>query len=620
MLIFLAKMIFRVFQFGCHQGRREETNGINHMAAAQLVSVPEVSWHACSPILSTDIHYNGLLATGSSDTEIRLWRLKAAPSGASAKDASDTGVEHVQSLVAHQGPVNVVRFSPSGAILASGSDDKIIILWRQTNEADDASWGSARMLRGHQMDICDLSWAPDSLALVSGSVDNRVMVWDVEKLKLLSQFDDHAHYVQGVAWEPDGACLLTVSSDRTCRVYAPQPAGKKGIKAQQAAAAAAESHASSVGSLQRGWACTAVLGKRVLAPRAAAEPKPGAAADADTDGADAAAAGAAPAPAAGVSAPAASARLYLDDSVPTFCRRPAWSPDGRVVLVPCGQFEPTTVAATAAATAAGPAAAAGKVGHTTYVYARGCYDAPIAHLPATDKPTIAARCCPLLFKPRAAPRTAVDGASPAPAAEAPWLPLPHRLVWAVITTDAVLVYDSERARPLALVQHTHLAPLTDLAWSVDGRLLAVTSHDGYVTLIRFEPGMLGEPLPADEQPLERARALRAAAKLAAPAPKPDAAEVSSAAALAPRGSPAKAEASELAAAGGSVVAPAADTSVADAPVADTSVPSAAPPEPAAGASEPAAAATEGVGADGDASAAAEQAKKKKRITPVLVSC
>ncbi|KAJ1620357.1 WD40-repeat-containing domain protein [Pavlovales sp. CCMP2436] len=136
-----------------------------------LVSVPEVSWHARSPIMSADFHPVGLLATGSSDTEIRLWRVKldsARKEGDAVIHGYDIG--HVQSLIGHQGPVNVVRFSPDGGLLASGSDDKTIIIWRQKEASKEAAWGDARMLRGHQMDVCDLSWAPDGTALVSGSV------------------------------------------------------------------------------------------------------------------------------------------------------------------------------------------------------------------------------------------------------------------------------------------------------------------------------------------------------------------------------------------------------------------------------------------------------------------
>lgn len=38
--------------------------------------------------------------------------------------------------------------------------------------------------------------------------------------------DSHCHYVQGVAWDPLGKYVASLSSDRTCRVYVNKPQKK----------------------------------------------------------------------------------------------------------------------------------------------------------------------------------------------------------------------------------------------------------------------------------------------------------------------------------------------------------------------------------------------------------
>jgi len=38
--------------------------------------------------------------------------------------------------------------------------------------------------------------------------------------------DSHLHYVQGVTWDPLGHYVASLSSDRTCRVYANKPQPK----------------------------------------------------------------------------------------------------------------------------------------------------------------------------------------------------------------------------------------------------------------------------------------------------------------------------------------------------------------------------------------------------------
>ena len=44
----------------------------------------------------------------------------------------------------------------------------------------------------------------------------------------LQTLDAHAHYVQGVAWDPLGKYVASLSSDRTCRIYMNKPKKSKG--------------------------------------------------------------------------------------------------------------------------------------------------------------------------------------------------------------------------------------------------------------------------------------------------------------------------------------------------------------------------------------------------------
>lgn len=97
------------------------------------VDTPQIAWHGRDggkndPILSADLHESGILATGGADNEVKASssqraRLERLPQGcASAQiwrldfDGAAARLAFVAGLQGHQKTVNVVRFSPDGAL------------------------------------------------------------------------------------------------------------------------------------------------------------------------------------------------------------------------------------------------------------------------------------------------------------------------------------------------------------------------------------------------------------------------------------------------------------------------------------------------------------------------
>lgn len=68
---------------------------------------------------------------------------------------------------------------------------------------------------------------------------------------------------------------------------------------------------------------------------------------------------------------------------------------------------------------------------------------------------------------------------------------PYRIIFAVATQDSLLFYDSQQLSPFAYVSQIHYLRLTDISWSADGRILIVTSTDGFSTFITFDKEELG---------------------------------------------------------------------------------------------------------------------------------
>lgn len=71
--------------------------------------------------------------------------------------------------------------------------------------------------------------------------------------------------------------------------------------------------------------------------------------------------------------------------------------------------------------------------------------------------------------------------------------IPYRIVFAVATQDSILFYDSQQAIPFGYVSNLHYLRLTDLSWSPDGRILIITSTDGFSSFVVFDEQELGKP-------------------------------------------------------------------------------------------------------------------------------
>lgn len=68
---------------------------------------------------------------------------------------------------------------------------------------------------------------------------------------------------------------------------------------------------------------------------------------------------------------------------------------------------------------------------------------------------------------------------------------PYYMVFAIATTNSVLVYNTDTMKPLYGMGNFHFAALTDLAWK-DNQLLAVSSSDGFISFFTFAKNELGE--------------------------------------------------------------------------------------------------------------------------------
>lgn len=432
------------------------------------------------------------LVTAGGDTNLRVWRLKFSA------DFNETPqVEYLATLADHNSAVNCAAFDPSGNLLASSGDDGVVRIWtmgeisttipneyvkQNLGEFDDSeTWRLLRLCRCATLsEVYDLAWSPSGRYLAATSMDKTVSILNVKTGKCVQSLTDHKHYIQGVSWDPKDELLVSQSSDQRVLIY-------------------------SVAESETECKISGPVGRMEKENNVSFHP----------------------------------------ESFPSFFRRLRFSPDGAVLIVPAARFHapdasntsnsaenahektstevsgnentdkpvadatatntPTTSTSDAPAPAApaapeAPAADApneptnGNTSSTTntsnessdtecaLVYTRGDLKVPSAILPL-NKPSLEVKFNPIYFE-----RTT----------STPLIDLPHRFVYAIATTNSVFLYSSESDTPLGMVSNLHYSSITDITWTPDGRLLLITSIDGFCSCIRFEKDELGVPLA--EQP------------------------------------------------------------------------------------------------------------------------
>lgn len=108
-----------------------------------------------------------------------------------------------------------VAFGPKGLVLASGSADSTIKLWRLENEQLQLT-----SLRGHKASVRTLAFSPDGQWLASGGDDHTVRLWNLERLEAPPRvFNGHTDWVWVVAFSPDSRMLASGSLDQTVRLW-----------------------------------------------------------------------------------------------------------------------------------------------------------------------------------------------------------------------------------------------------------------------------------------------------------------------------------------------------------------------------------------------------------------
>lgn len=187
------------------------------------------------------------LALGGLDGKVRIWDVASIlryKEHATLEDVQSqnlldrlnlhklaTILRPLASVSRHNGVVASVKFSPDGRFLASGSDDKIVLIWEKDDdiqnrpkqfgetEPDMEHWTVRKRLVAHDNDVQDICWSPDGALLITVGLDRSIIIWSGTTFERIKRYDIHQSMVKGVVFDPANKFFATASDDRTVRIF-----------------------------------------------------------------------------------------------------------------------------------------------------------------------------------------------------------------------------------------------------------------------------------------------------------------------------------------------------------------------------------------------------------------
>lgn len=395
----------------------------------------QIYWHESQPIYSLCFQpHNGnkrKLLTAGGDNRVRVWMLNFEQDNSMKVDT----IDFLSSLTQHEQAVNVVRFNSRGDTLASAGDDGQLLLWRQNDE----------MVKEFGMEDAEFDEFKES--------------WTVWKR---IRCGGEAFEIYDLSWSPDDRYIVTASMDNAIKIFDVE-AGKRILTVtdhnhyvqgvvwdplDEYVFSQSADRALNVYEVVRDTS-RVITGLKLKNKIVKGElPQRRETNELDLGNTK-------------------SSMLFHNETLPSFFRRAAISPCGSLLCVPAGIFKCDGL---------------GDVNNAVYIYTRAAVasgsNRPVMCLPFLKRPAIA-----VSFNPN---RYSVGHES--------YLKLSYKLVFAVATSNEVLIFDTENVKPLAIVGNLHYTPLTDLSWSEDGTLLMISSTDGFCSYVSLKAHVLGAKL------------------------------------------------------------------------------------------------------------------------------
>jgi WD40 repeat protein len=176
--------------------------------AAQLQEI--VRWHDRSAVNSIAFSPQAdFIVWGNQEGQVVLVRLDEKLSPAAAEQPRVQWVAHVQRI-------NSLELSPSGSLLATGSEDYTAKLWNLEDEQ------VKKVFKGYEDGIAALAFSADEKWLAVSSYDFKVHLWKTQAEGAARDFSTKNTFAQGIAFSRDGKMLAVSANEWKASLFSVQ--------------------------------------------------------------------------------------------------------------------------------------------------------------------------------------------------------------------------------------------------------------------------------------------------------------------------------------------------------------------------------------------------------------
>ncbi|XP_053847709.1 coronin-7-like isoform X1 [Vidua macroura] len=147
-------------------------------------------------------------------------------------ECEDGGKRTISQLCCHSDVVTDFDFSPfDQLLLATGSADETVKVWRLPESGQDIPGGAGLTLGPGGAPVDALQFHPTADAVLASGAGKRVTVWDLGQRQPLTVLDSHGDQLQSLTWKRDGRLLGTSCKDKKLRIFDPRagPAASQSV-------------------------------------------------------------------------------------------------------------------------------------------------------------------------------------------------------------------------------------------------------------------------------------------------------------------------------------------------------------------------------------------------------